>query len=139
MQRSIRILRVALPLVFIGFVLLIAINWRRGKPHKDKSGAIPVTSTMRPIDKPAIESMTFEDTQTINGRVASRIRAQRVVAFQSGWNTLENVQMTIYRPTGLTYEVVCPQAQFNSNTKESDAKGGVRVTSSDGVTSTETI
>jgi lipopolysaccharide export system protein LptA len=41
--------------------------------------------------------------------------------------------MTIYRPTGLTYELVCPQAQFNSNTKESDAKGGVRVTSSDGV------
>lgn len=133
MQRTIRILRVALPLVFIGFILLIALNWRRGKPHKDKAGAVPVTSTMRPIDKPAIESMTFEDTQTINGRVASRIRAQRVVAFQSGWNTLENVQMTIYRPTGLTYELVCPQAQFNSNTKESDAKGGVRVTSSDGV------
>jgi lipopolysaccharide export system protein LptA len=41
--------------------------------------------------------------------------------------------MTIYRPTGLTYELVCPQAQFNSNTKETDAKGGVRVTSSDGV------
>jgi lipopolysaccharide export system protein LptA len=132
-QRTIRILRVALPLVFIGFVLLIAINWRRGKPHKDKSGAVPVTSTMRPQDKPAIFSTTFEDTQTINGRVASRIRAERVVAFQSGWNTLENVQMTIYRPTGLTYDLVCPQAQFNSNTKEADAKGGVRVTSSDGV------
>src|ERR1044072_3950819 len=41
--------------------------------------------------------------------------------------------MTIYRPTGLTYELVCPQAQFNSNTKEADAKGGVRVTSSDNV------
>ncbi len=133
MQRTIRILRVALPLVFIGFVLLIAINWRRGKPHKDKSGAVPVTSTMRPKDKPAVFSTTFEDTQTINGRIASRIRAERVVAFQSGWNTLENVQMTIYRPTGLTYDLVCPQAQFNSNSKEADAKGGVRVTSSDGV------
>jgi lipopolysaccharide export system protein LptA len=132
-QRTIRVLRVALPLVFIGFVLVIALSWHRGKPHKDKSGAVPVTSTMRPVDKPAVESMTFEDTQTVNGRLASHIRAQRVVAFQSGWNTLENVQMTIYRPTGLTYELVCPQAQFNSNSKEADAKGGVRVTASDGV------
>jgi lipopolysaccharide export system protein LptA len=132
-QRTIRILRVALPIVFIAFIALIAVNWRRGKPHKDKGGTVPVTSTMRPNDKPAILSVTFEDTQTVNGRVASRIRAERVVAFQSGWNTLENVQMTIYRPTGLTYELVCPQAQFNSNTKEADAKGGVRVTSSDGV------
>jgi lipopolysaccharide export system protein LptA len=132
-QRTIRILRVALPLVFIAFIAVIAANWRRGKPHKDKAGAVPVTSTIRPSDTAAIESKTFEDTQTVNGRVASRIRAQRVVAFQSGWNTLENVQMTIYRPTGLTYELVCPQAQFNSNTKEADAKGGVRVTSSDGV------
>jgi LPS export ABC transporter protein LptC len=132
-QRTIRILRVALPIVFIGFVLVIAFTWRRGKPHKDKSGAVPVTSTIRPVDKPAIESVTFEDTQTVNGRLASHIRAQRVVAFQSGWNTLENVQMTIYRPTGLTYELTCPRAQFNSNTKEADAKGGVHVTSSDGV------
>jgi lipopolysaccharide export system protein LptA len=132
-QRTIRILRVALPLIFIGFVLVIALSWTRGKPRRDKAGTIPVTSTIRPVDKPAIVSTTFEDTQTINGRLASHIRAERVVAFQSGWNTLENVQMTIYRPTGLTYELVCPQAQFNSNTKESDAKGGVRVTSSDGV------
>jgi lipopolysaccharide export system protein LptA len=132
-QRTIRILRVALPLVFIGFVLVIALSWHRGKPKRDKAGTIPVTSTIRPVDKPAIVSTTFEDTQTINGRLASHIRAERVVAFQSGWNTLENVQMTIYRPAGLTYELVCPQAQFNSNTKESDAKGGVRVTSSDGV------
>jgi LPS export ABC transporter protein LptC len=132
-QRTIRILRVALPLLFIAFIAVIAVNWRHGKPHKDKAGTVPVTSTMRPNDKPAILSVTFEDTQTVNGRIASKIRAERVVAFQSGWNTLENVQMTIYRPTGLTYELVCPQAQFNSNTKEADAKGGVRVTSSDGV------
>jgi lipopolysaccharide export system protein LptA len=132
-QRTIRILRVALPLLFIAFIAVIAVNWRRGKPHKDKGGSVPVTSTIRPTDKPAILSVTFEDTQTVNGRIASKIRAERVVAFQSGWNTLENVQMTIYRPTGLTYELVCPQAQFNSNTKEADAKGGVRVTSSDGV------
>jgi LPS export ABC transporter protein LptC len=132
-QRTIRTLRVALPVLFVLFIAVIAVNWRRGKPHRDKGSADPVISTIRPSDKPAMTSITFEDTQTVNGRIASRIRAQRVVAFQSGWNTLENVQMTIYRPTGLTYELVCPQAQFNSNTKEADAKGGVRVTSSDGV------
>ena len=80
MQRTIRILRVALPLVFIAFIAVIAVNWRRGKPHKDKGGTVPVTSTIRPTDTAAIESKTFEDTQTVNGRVASRIRAQRVVA-----------------------------------------------------------
>ena len=46
MQRTIRILRVALPLVFIAFIAVIAVNWRRGKPHKDKAGAVPVTSTI---------------------------------------------------------------------------------------------
>ncbi len=133
MQRTIRLLRVALPLLFIGFVILIVLSWHRGKPHKDRADATAVTSTIRPTDKPGIISITFDDTQTVNGRISSRIRAERVVAFQSGWNTLENVQMTIYRPTGLTYDLVCPTAQFNSNTKESDAKGGVRVISSDGV------
>jgi OstA-like protein./Protein of unknown function (DUF1239). len=132
-QRTIRILRVALPLVFIGFVILIALSWHRGKPKRDKGSAVPVTSTILPFEKPAAVSTTFEDTQTINGRLASHIRAERFVAFVSGWNTLENVQMTIYRQSGMTYELVCPQAQFNSNTKESNAKGGVRVTSSDGV------
>jgi len=132
-QRTIRILRVALPIAFFGFILLIAVSWNRGRVQKDRSITQPVTSTQRPADKPQIESKTFEDTQTIAGRLAARIRAKRVVAFQSGWNTLEDVQITIYRPTGLTYELVCPQAQFNSDTKEADAKGGVKVTSSDNV------
>ena len=131
MQRSIRVLRVALPVIFFAFVVLIAITWRHGKPRRDKSTTQPVTSTQRPTDKPQVESRKFEDTQTIAGKVAMHIVAERVVAFQSGWNTLENVHLTIFRPTGLTYELVCPQAQFNSNTKEADAKGGVRVTSSD--------
>ncbi len=133
MQRTIRILRVALPIAFFGFILLIAVSWNRPRGHKERTTNEPVTSTIRPVDKPQIESKTFEDTQTIAGRIAARIRAKRVVAFQSGWNTLENVQLTIYRPTGLTYELVCPQAQFNSETKEADAKGGVKVTSSDNV------
>lgn len=133
MQRTIRTLRVALPLAFFGFILLIVLSWHRGKPHKDKSGAVPVTSTMRPVDKPQVESTTFEDTQTIAGRVAMHVKATRLVAFTSGWNTLEDVQLTIYRPTGLTWELHCPQAQFNSNTKEAEVKGGVQLTSSDGV------
>ncbi|PYQ35082.1 MAG: hypothetical protein DMF57_04195 [Acidobacteria bacterium] len=133
MQRTIRFLRVALPIVFFGFILLIAVSWNRVKSNKDRSATVPVSTTIRPNDKPQIESKTFEDTQTIAGRIAARIRARRVVAFQSGWNTLEDVQLTIFRPTGLTYELVCPQAQFNSTTKEADAKGGVKVTSSDGV------
>lgn len=131
MQRTIKVLRVALPVVFFAFIIVIAINWRHGKPRRDKSTSQPVTSTQRPTDKPQVESKKFEDTQTVAGRVVAHIVAERVVAFQSGWNTLENVHLTLYRPTGLTYELVCPQAQFNSDTKEADAKGGVRVTSSD--------
>ena len=133
MQRTIRILRVALPIAFFGFILLIVVSWNRARVQKDRSITQPVTSTQRPTDKPQIESKAFEDTQTIAGRIAARIRAKRVVAFQSGWNTLEDVQLTIYRPTGLTYELICPQAQFNSESKEADAKGGVKVTSSDNI------
>ncbi len=132
MQRTIRTLRVALPILFIAFVLIIALSWRKTHASRGtQEGA--VTSTQRPHDKPQLESKTFEDTQTIAGRVAMRIRAGRVVAFQSGWNTLEDVSLTIFRPTGLTYELKCPQAQFNSSTKEADAKGGVHLTSSDNV------
>lgn len=133
MQKTIRILRVALPIAFVGFLLLIAVSWNRSRVGTERRQAVPVTSTQRPSDRPQAESVTFEDTQTIGGRVVFRIRAERVVAFASGWNTLEGVHITLYRPTGLTYELECPQAQFNSDTKEADAKGGVRVTSSDGV------
>ncbi len=133
MQRWIRTLRFALPIAFFGFILLIAVSWNRARIQKDRAITQPVTSTQRPTDKPSIESKTFEDTQTIGGRLASRISARRVVAFQSGWNTLEDVHLTIFRPTGLTYELICPSAQFNSETKEADAKGGVKVTASDGI------
>jgi len=132
-QRTVRILRITLPIVGVAFIILIILNWRAAKVGKDHVPSQQVTSTARPYDKPVTAARTFEDTQTIGGRVVSRIRAAHVIAFQSGWNTLDDVQMTIYRPTGLTYELVCPSAQFNSNTKEADAKGGVRVTSSDGV------
>ena len=133
MQRTIRVLRVALPIALVAFIIVIALSWRRNTGRRERPEKETVTSTMRPKEIGRLESRTFEDTQTIAGRVASRIRARRVVSFPSGWNTLEGVELTIYRPNGLTYDLMCPTAQFNSNTKEADAKGGVFVNSSDGV------
>jgi lipopolysaccharide transport protein LptA len=133
MQRSIRILRVALPLLIVAFIGYIVYQWTgRSGGTVRKSGTEPVVGT-RAGEQPRLESRKFEDTQTIGGRVVSRIRATRLVSYSSEWNTLEGVQLTIYRDKGLTYELVCPQAQFNSRTKEADAKGGVKVTSTDGI------
>jgi lipopolysaccharide export system protein LptA len=132
-HRTIRRVRIALPILFLAFVALIALNWRRTHSARGGEQNGPVTSTIRPNERPSLESKAFEDTQTIAGRVVMRIRADRAVAFQSGWNTLEGVEMTIFRPTGLTYDLKCPQAQFNTATKEADAKGGVHLTSSDNV------
>lgn len=133
MQRTIRVLRIALPIAFVGFIAFIALSWDRSGGRKMTVAAGPVTSTQRPEDEPQAESTAFEDVQTIGGRVVSRIRAQRVVAFRSGWTTLEGVTLTLYRANGLTYTVSCPEAQFNTRTKEAEAKGGVRVSSSDGI------
>ncbi len=132
MQRTIRILRIALPIAFVAFGLVIALSWNRTRVSRDRSGSEPVKGT-RTGERPQVESKGFEDTQSIGGRVVSRIRARRVVAYSSAWNTLEDVRMTIFRPNGLTYDIVCPETQFNSQTKEADAKGGVQVMSSDGV------
>ena len=133
MQRTVRVLRIALPILFLVFVVVIALNWNRTAGRKPGKAGEPVTSDIRRNDKPLAQSTAFEDVQTIGGRVVSRISATRVVAFQSGWTTLEGVKLILYRENGLTYEVSCPQAQFNSQTKEAEAKGGVRVASSDGV------
>lgn len=133
MQRTIRALRIALPIAFVAFVLLIVFSWNKAAGIRRSKPADPVTSTQRPTDNPIVESKAFEDVQTIGGRVVSRISAARVVAFASGWTTLEGVKMTLYRDNGLTYELSCPTAQFNTQTKEAEAKGGVRVASSDGV------
>ncbi|HEX7828741.1 MAG TPA: LPS export ABC transporter periplasmic protein LptC [Thermoanaerobaculia bacterium] len=133
MQRTIRVLRIALPIAILGFILLIVFNWTATKNKRGSVATEPVTSTQRPEDKALVEGRSFEDVQTIGGRVVSRIRANRVVSFESGWTTLEGVELTLFRQNGLTYEVTCPQAQFNTTTKEADAKGGVRVASSDGI------
>ncbi|HXG58935.1 MAG TPA: LPS export ABC transporter periplasmic protein LptC [Thermoanaerobaculia bacterium] len=132
MQQTIQRLRIALPIVFFAFLLIIVLSWSRNRARKDSTTTQPVVAT-RTGDKPRAESQGFEDTQTVGGRLVSRIRAQRVVSYTSNWTTLEGVQLTIYRPNGLTYELICPEAQFNSQTKEADAKGGVKVTSSDGI------
>ena len=132
MQRAVRVLRIALPILFVFFVGVIVVSWRRNQAPRDHSATQPVAIT-RTGEKPQAESKGFEDTQTIGGRLVSRIRAKRVVAYTSNWNTLEDVALTIYRPNGLTYELLCPHAQFNSETKHAEAKGGVIVTSSDGV------
>lgn len=133
MQRSVRILRIALPILLLVFIVFIVLNWNPGGGRKPGKPADPLKSGIRPNDEPIAASTAFEDVQTIGGRVVSRISATRVVAFESGWTTLEGVKMTLYRENGLTYELGCPQAQFNSQTKEAEAKGGVRVASSDGV------
>jgi lipopolysaccharide transport protein LptA len=134
MQRTVKVLRIVLPILIVGFAGVIYLTWNRGAGPRERTAPERVTSTMRPTsDRPVGEAMTFEDTQTIGGRVVSRIRAARVVPFESGWTTLEGVQLTIFRPNNLTYDLIAPQAQYNSDTKEANAKGGVKVTSSDGV------
>ncbi|HJW96143.1 MAG TPA: LPS export ABC transporter periplasmic protein LptC [Thermoanaerobaculia bacterium] len=130
MQRTIRILKIVIPIAFFGFVLLLVFSFNRRK-IPDKAATEPVL-TNRP-GKAQVESKIFDDTQTIAGRIAMHIHAQRVVSFVGGWNTLEDVSLTIYRPTGLQYQILCPNAEFNSATKEANLKGGVKVTSSDGV------
>ncbi len=133
MQRTVRALRIALPIAILGFILLIVFSWTATKTRRGAVQSEPVTSTQRPEDRPLVEGKSFEDVQTIGGRVVSRIRANRVVSFESGWTTLEGVELTLFRQNGLTYEVRCPLAQFNTTTKEADAKGGVSVASSDGI------
>lgn len=133
MQQTVRILRIALPVAFAVFLLIIVLSWRRGgTPAKSRAAATPVVAN-RVKDKPQIESTQFEDTQTVGGRNVAHIVAKRVVNYSSNWNTLENVELTIYRLNGLTYELSCPTAEYNSVTKEANAKGGVQVVSSDGV------
>jgi lipopolysaccharide transport protein LptA len=133
MQRTVRALRIALPIAFIAFLVFIGLNWDQTKARQKRRAVDPVKSAVRPHDKPRGEGVAFHDVQTIGGRVVSEIVAARVVSFESGWTTLEGVTLTLYRENGLTYVIGCPSAQFNSTTKAAEAKGGVRVTSSDGI------
>ncbi len=133
MQQTIRTLRIVLPIAFFVFLLIIALSWRRGGgPLKDRTPVEPV-KIVRTGDKPQGESKEFEDTQTVAGRKIAYIHAKHLVNYSSNWNTLEDVELQIFRANGLTYELSCPTAEYNSLTKEANAKGGVQVVSSDGV------
>ena len=133
MQRVIKILKIVLPILIVAFIGYIFVSFNRSKTPQRKKPADLVTSSQRPNDKGILESKTFHDVQTIGGRVVMEIGADHVIGFESRWTTLEGVRMTIYRPNGLTYQLSCPNAEFNSDTKEANAKGGVRLDSSDGV------
>jgi lipopolysaccharide transport protein LptA len=131
MVRSVRIFRILLPILFLGFLVILAVNYTRGERH-GRSVSEPVTSTIRGDDTPQLVAYAFEDVQTIGGRMVSQIRAQRTIGFTSGWFTLEDVWLTIYPESGGSYQLRAPQAQFHQATKEARADGGVQVTSSDG-------
>lgn len=131
MHAAVRTLRFVIPILFLTFLGLIFLNYSRrpSTPPEEEKFA----PTLRKDDKPRLVATAFEDTQSIGGRVVSRIRAGRTVGFASGWYTLEGVELTIFRPNGQTYQLVCPTAQFRPDTKEAEASGGVIVKSSDGV------
>ena len=131
MVRSVRIFRILLPILFLGFLVVLAVNYTRGE-RRDRGVSEPVTSTIRGDDSPQLVAYAFEDVQTIGGRVVSQIRAQRTIGFSSGWYTLEDVWLTIFQEDGGSYQLRAPQAQFHHATKEARADGGVRLTSSDG-------
>jgi LPS export ABC transporter protein LptC len=132
MHRIIRILRIVLPILFVAFLAVVGFSFSRST-RQARSVSEPVTSTMREGDSPMLEAFQFEDTQTIGGRVISRIRAVRTMGFTSGWYTLEQVHLTVYRTNGEAYELSAPRAQFQAETKEAKAEGGVRITSTDGI------
>ncbi len=132
MNRSVRILRIVLPIFFVAFIVLIAFSYtaRVQQEQLDRGG---VSSTLRTGEQPELVTYEFEDTQSIGGRVVSRIRARRTMGFTSGWYALEDAQITIYRTNGGTYQMSAPLVQFQLKTKEAELRGEVRVASSDGL------
>ncbi|HUP66327.1 MAG TPA: LptA/OstA family protein [Thermoanaerobaculia bacterium] len=133
MVRSVRILRIGLPIVFLAFIGVIALSFTENR-RQGQAVTQPITSEIRKGDTPQLVAYAFEDVQTLGGRVVSRIRARRTMGFSSGWYTLEDVALTIFRPNGQSYELTAPQAEFRVETKEAQATGGVKITSSDGIT-----
>lgn len=131
MHRLVKALRLIIPILLLVFIAVVVASYTR-RPRTEKK-AEPFSSPLRKGDKPLLVATTFEDTQSIGGRIVSRIRARRTVGFASGFYTLEGVELTIFRADGQTYQLVCPQAQFHPKTKAAEAIGGVTVKSSDGL------
>lgn len=132
MVKTVRILRIALPIAFVIFVIVLALSYTSTVRREQPPGE-PVQSKLRAHDAPSSEARAFEDTQTIGGKVAFRIRADRMVSFESGWYTLEGVALTIFRKNGQTYDITARQAQVHAETRKADATGGIQVKSSDGI------
>lgn len=133
MNNKIKVLRSVVLTLLIGFLVVVALSYRSRGSTTTEGEAKPIESTIRQDEKPESIAELFDETQTIGGRVVTRVRARRTMGFESGWYTLEDVQLTVYRPDGKTYDLFCPQAQVNAETKAAEAKGGVRLTSSDGI------
>ncbi|HVT03712.1 MAG TPA: LPS export ABC transporter periplasmic protein LptC, partial [Thermoanaerobaculia bacterium] len=132
MQRTVKTLRILLPIAFVAFIVLIGISYKKhGKPPRTTTDQ-PVKSPIRP-GKPQMVLETFDDTQTIGGKMALHIKARRTIGLENGWYTLEDVHLTIYRNNGQTFEVTCDQAQFQKETKQAEINGKVQLTSSDGM------
>jgi lipopolysaccharide transport protein LptA len=134
MSPAVKFLRIALPIAFLAFVIIIVISFT-GRPRRvqqrqgEAVNIAPRTST----DKAKLVADAFEDTQTIGGRVTLKISAKKFIGFVSGWNRLEDVHLTVYRANGQSYDISSAVAQVNATTKEAEASGGVKVASSDGV------
>lgn len=134
MHPVVKWLRILLPIAFVGFIGLIVASYSKGKV--DRAGSIADERDVAPRegdDTPSLVMKSFEDTQSLGGRMISRIRATRTVGFKSGWYTLEGIELTLFAEGGVQYSISAPNAQFNPETKEAEALGGVKVTSSEGV------
>lgn len=133
MQRTIttvRALRLILPVLFVGFIVVITTFYssrRSVEPSRDA----PAVRPEREGEQARLISYEFEDTQTVGDRLISRIRAARTVGFESGWYTLDRAELVIFREAGGAYTLTAPSVEFNAETKEARAEGGVIVTSED--------
>jgi len=134
MPRTVRILRIALPIAFVIFIAVLFISYTSSA----RRAAEDQTPVPEPVAKPEeghpqLITHQFEDTHSEGGRTLSKITANKTVGFSSGWHTLEDVEVTIYRTDGGSYVVSAPSARFKSDTKRAEVRGGVRVTSGDGL------
>lgn len=133
MSPVVRFLRIALPIAFVAFVIVIIASFTGGRPKSKTVSKAPVIAPRKGEDKPKLIADAFCDTQSLAGRVTMKICAKRVIGFQSGWHRLEDVHLTVFRNNGQSYDISSTEAEVNAETKEAEARGGVKVVSSDGV------
>ena len=133
MHKTVQTLRLVLPIAFLVFLIVLIFNYT-SRELEDQEPSAPIDAVSPIGEDPArVIAYEFDDTHSIGGRVLSRILAEKTVGFESGWYTLEGVQLDIYRKDGSTYSVSSPSARFKPDSKEAQASGGVRVFSNDGL------